>query len=71
MERSEIRDCYGGSTTRFILIADVFGHRSHRKLMPFPDCASLHPGYACFGKIIVSETEKWEKVVKFAGAKVD
>jgi tripartite-type tricarboxylate transporter receptor subunit TctC len=24
-----------------------------------------------FGKIIVSETEKWEKVVKFAGAKVD
>ena len=26
---------------------------------------------ADFGKIIVSETEKWEKVVKFAGAKVD
>jgi tripartite-type tricarboxylate transporter receptor subunit TctC len=24
-----------------------------------------------FGKIIVSETEKWEKVVKFAGARVD
>jgi len=26
---------------------------------------------ADFGKIIVSETEKWEKVVKFAGARVD
>lgn len=26
---------------------------------------------ADFGKIVVSETEKWEKVVKFAGAKVD
>lgn len=26
---------------------------------------------ADFGKIIVSETEKWEKVVKFAGAKVE
>lgn len=24
-----------------------------------------------FGKIIISETEKWEKVVKFAGARVD
>ena len=24
-----------------------------------------------FGKIIVSETEKWEKVVKFAGARVE
>jgi len=24
-----------------------------------------------FGKIIVSETDKWEKVVKFAGARVD
>ncbi|NGX95092.1 MAG: tripartite tricarboxylate transporter substrate binding protein, partial [Candidatus Afipia apatlaquensis] len=24
-----------------------------------------------FGRIIVSETEKWEKVVKFAGAKVE
>jgi tripartite-type tricarboxylate transporter receptor subunit TctC len=26
---------------------------------------------ADFGKIVVSETEKWEKVVKFAGARVD
>jgi tripartite-type tricarboxylate transporter receptor subunit TctC len=24
-----------------------------------------------FGKIIASETDKWEKVVKFAGARVD
>ena len=24
-----------------------------------------------FGKVIQSETDKWEKVVKFAGAKVE
>ncbi len=24
-----------------------------------------------FGKIVAAETEKWEKVVKFAGARVD
>jgi len=34
--------------------------------------ASLLPGsVAGFGKLRVDETEKWGKVVKFAGAKLD
>jgi hypothetical protein len=34
--------------------------------------AILLPGSAAdFGKLVADETEKWGKVVKFAGAKVD
>jgi tripartite-type tricarboxylate transporter receptor subunit TctC len=34
--------------------------------------AFLLPGSAAeFGKLLTDETEKWGKVVKFAGAKVD
>ena len=34
--------------------------------------ASLLPGSAAdFGKLLAEETEKWGKVVKFAGAKPD
>ena len=34
--------------------------------------AILLPGTAAdFGKLVADETEKWGKVVKFAGAKVD
>jgi len=35
------------------------------------DCTALPLSPADFGKLIAEETEKWAKVVKFAGIKAD
>ena len=44
--------------------------RSRRGLLTW--AARCLPGTpAAFGKLVADETEKWAKVVKFSGAKVD
>ena len=49
----------------------LVGQASRCKLhdFPLPVCEVSSP--AEFGKLIADETEKWGKVVKFAGAKPD